>query len=127
MANILPTHADITVYTDVMEETSFPVGYWNELGVFVPVDLTGRALRFMVRSPNADEATILLDSDADASVCQPLVGDATYVYLKIPSNLTSSLTLGTHEYSVIDKTDAAGEGEVLIALGSFTVKRQAVR
>lgn len=124
-----PQRVDLVVYTDVIEETSFPVGYYNEAGVFVPVSLAGRTLQMMVRSPNADEALVILNSDADASVCEPLSGDPTYIRLMIPSNLTSALAayLGTHEYSIIDKTDAGTEGEILLVTGTFTVKRQAVR
>lgn len=124
-----PQRVDLVVYTDVIEETSFLVGYRNEADVFVPVSLAGRTLRLMVRTPNADEAEVILDSDADASVCEPLSGDPTYIRVMIPSNLTSLLAahLGSHEYAIIDKTDAGTEGEVLLVVGSFTVKRQAVR
>lgn len=122
-----PARIDITVFTDVMEELTFPVAYFDENGTLVPVSLAGRQLRFMARTPNADAAAVLLDSDADSSVCEPLGSDSTYVRLMIPSNLTAALDLGAHEYSIIDNTDAASEGEQLITRGTFTVQRQAVR
>ena len=122
-----PVRVDIEVHTDVLEETSFQVGYFSEVGAFVPVSLAGRTLKMMVRTPNADEATVLLDSATDASVCEPLSGDPTYVRVMIPSNLTSALLLGNHEHAIVDITDAGTDGELLIAKGLFTVKRQAVR
>lgn len=122
-----PARLDILVFTDVMEELSFPVGYNNENGVFVPVDLTGRTLRFVARTPDANSADILVDSAADASVCEPLSGDGTFIRLMIPSALAATLDIGDHEHSIVDITDAGTDGEVLIALGKFSVQRQAVR
>ena len=123
----MPYHAQITldIYPDVMEETSFPTGYFNSNGVFVPTSNIGRTLRLMARVLDASNDEVILDSQADASICEPLSGDPFYVYIKIPSSLTALLPLGQHPFSIVDITDAGTDGEVLIAIGVINVIRQA--
>lgn len=115
----------LTSFRHVENEFTFQVGYYDSDEVFQTVDLAGRTLLFQARAPDADGATTVIDSATDASVCEPLSGDTTYVRILIPSALAAATEAGTYECAVVDVTDAGTDGEILIAYGKLIHKPQA--
>ena len=121
-----PMTMALVAYRHVKNLCEIPVGWYDEDGIFQAYDLAGRTLVFKVRSTDAAGAREVIDSSADASTCAPKSGATDVVEIAIPSDLATTTPAGSYEAAIVDTTDAATDGEVLIAVGTFEMREQAV-